>query len=140
MRPLRLARALLADLAVLDGQIRLCRAPLPQVLAESLAEGPGGEALWGPLLERLRSKDAARGLPWCWRKTVQALPPPLDRLLSPLGTLLPVGGERLAAAIEETREELTGYVREEAVRQAGQGRITAALCLSAACLLILVLI
>ena len=65
---------------------------------------------------------------------------PLDRLLAPLGPLLPEGGETLEAAIEETREELTGFVRAEAARQAGQGRITAALCLSGACLLILVLL
>jgi len=47
--------------------------------------------------------------------------------------------EALAAAIEETREELTRFLRAEQVRQAEQGRITAALCLSGACLLILVL-
>ena len=34
---------------------------------------------------------------------------------------------------------MTGYLRAEKARQAEQGRVTAALCLSGACLLILVL-
>ena len=135
--PLRLGRALLEDLAVLSCQVRVCRTPLPRVLSEHLAEGLGAVWLWRPLLERLGGEE---GLPRCWRAAVRALPPPLDRLLAPLGPLLPAGGERRAAAIEETREELTGFVRAEAARQAGQGRITAALCLSGACLLILVLL
>ena len=46
----------------------------------------------------------------------------------------------LAAAIEETREELTGFLREETARQAARSRITTALCLAGACLVILVLI
>ena len=64
----------------------------------------------------------------------------LGTVLAPLGPLLPAGGERLAAAIEETREELAGFLRAETARQASRGRVTAALCLSGACLLILVLI
>ena len=135
--PLRLGRALLEDLAVLSCQVRVCRTPLPRVLSEHLAEGLGAVWLWRPLLERLGGEE---GLPRCWRAAVRALPPPLDRLLAPLGPLLPEGGETLEAAIEETREELTGFVRAEAARQAGQGRITAALCLSGACLLSLVLL
>lgn len=135
--PLRLGRALLEDLAVLACQVRVCRTPLPRVLSEHLAEGLGAVWLWRPLLERLGGEES---LPRCWRAAVRALPSPLDRLLAPLGPLLPEGGETLEAAIEETREELTGFVRAEAARQAGQGRITAALCLSGACLLILVLL
>ena len=135
--PLRLGRALLEDLAVLSCQVRVCRTPLPRVLSEHLAEGLGAVWLWRPLLERLGGEE---GLPRCWRAAVRALPPPQDSLLAPLGPLLPEGGETLEAAIEETREELTGFVRAEAARQAGQGRITAALCLSGACLLILVLL
>ena len=135
--PLRLGRALLEDLAGEHRQVRVCRTPLPRVLSEHLAEGLGAVWLWRPLLERLGGEE---GLPRCWRAAVRALPPPLDRLLAPLGPLLPEGGETLEAAIEETREELTGFVRAEAARQAGQGRITAALCLSGACLLILVLL
>ena len=48
--------------------------------------------------------------------------------------------ETLEAAIEETREELTGFLREETARQAARSRITTALCLAGACLVILVLI
>ncbi len=135
--PVRVGRAILEDLAVVDYQIRACRTPLPDILEG--AQGLGADWLWRPLLERLQS-EGARGLPWCWHETVAALPPPLGRYLAPLGPLLPAGGGRLAAAIEETREELAGFLRAEAARQASQGRVTAALCLSGACLLILVLI
>jgi len=54
--------------------------------------------------------------------------------------MVPAGGACLSAAIEETREELTGFLREETARQAARSRITTALCLAGACLVILVLI
>jgi len=135
--PVQVGRAILDDLAVVGYQIRFCRSPLPDILEGT--QGPGADWLWRPLLERLRAQGE-RGLPWCWREAAEALPPPLGRYLAPLGPLLPAGGERLAAAIEETREELTGFLREETARQASKGRVTAALCLSGACLLVLVLI
>ena len=92
------------------------------------------------LLQARLERQETEGLPGCWARAAAGLPPPLDRYLAPLGAMVPAGGACLAAAIEETREELTGFVRAEAARQAGQGRITAALCLSGACLLILVLL
>jgi len=99
----------------------------PAKLASELLEAGGPEA-------------ADRTLPDCWAEAVSELPPPLDGYLASLGPLLPAGGERLAAAIEETREELTRFLRAEEARQASQGRVTAALCLSGGCLLILVLL
>ena len=131
--PMKLGRALLEDLAALDYQIRFQRLPLPAVLAGM--EGPGVRWLWRPLAEGLES-----GLAESWARAAAGLPPPLDRLLAPLGAMVPAGGACLAAAIEETREELTVFLREEAARQDRQGRLTAALCLSGASLLILVLI
>ena len=50
------------------------------------------------------------------------------------------GDETFSRAVEETREELTGYLRAETARQASQGRITMALCLAGAGLVILVLL
>ena len=138
MLPVRVGRALLEDLAVFSYQIRVRRTPLPELLEEVLAQGLGAEYLWRPLAERLAEEGAS--LPRCWRESVRTLPEPLGKLLLPLGPLLPAGGERLAAAIEETREELAGFLRAETARQASRGRVTAALCLSGACLLILVLI
>lgn len=133
--PVRLGRALLEDLAALDYQIRFCRTPLPALLAGM--EGLGACWLWRPLAEAL---ERSEGLPGCWASVSAGLPPPLDRYLAPLGGMVPAGGACLSAAIEETREELAGYLREETARQAQQGRVTAALCLSGACLLILVLL
>lgn len=136
--PLRLGRALLEDLAVFRYHIQVCRTPLPELLEEVLTEGPGADRLWRPL--RAVLKKERDSLPQCWSGAVRLLPPPLGKLLAPLGPLLPAGGEPLAAAIEETREELTRFLREETARQAAQSRITTALCLAGACLVILVLI
>ena len=49
-------------------------------------------------------------------------------------------GGALARAIDETREELTRYLRREQERQSMAARLTAAACLSGAALVILVLI
>lgn len=136
MLPLQIGQALLGDLAVLRHQICVRRAPLPLILEQELRDGAGAEALWRPLARDLE-RDA---LPRCWERAVAALPQPLERVLGPLGPLLPVGGEELEQAIEETREELTRVLRAERERQDMAGRLTAAVCLSGACLLILVLI
>ena len=138
MLPIRLGRALLNDLAVFRCQILVRRTPLPELLEEVLTEGPGADWLWRPLLGFL--SEERDSLPRCWRRAAGALPPPLGRILDPLGPLLPAGGEALERAIEETREELTGFLREESARQASQGRIATAMCLAGACLLILVLV
>ena len=134
---LALARALLEDLAVLECRVRLCRTPLPVLLAE--LEGPGAERFWRPLLERLEQAEGDT-LPQRWAAAAARLPEPLERILSPLGNIMGVGGARLEEAVEETREELAGFLREETARQADQGRIHAALCLSGTCLAVLVLL
>lgn len=136
--PLRVGQAVLADLAVLRYQVCVCRRPLPEICGGFPPDSLSVLLLWEPLGRRL-GDDAEETLPDCWARASAGLPPPLDGYLAPLGPLLAAGGERLAAAIEETREELTGYLRAETARQAEQGRVTAALCLSGACLLILVL-
>lgn len=137
--PVRLGRALLGDLAVLRCRICLGRSPLPQILEEDLRSGLGARWLWIPLKEAL-AQPGDGGLPGCWAGAVRTLPGHLAALLAPLGPLLPQGGERLGEAIEETREELAGFLRAETARQADRGRVTAALCLAGACLVILVLL
>jgi len=119
-------------------QIQVRRTPLPRLLAEVLTDGLGAERLWTPLSDLL-ARDGA-SLPDSWQTAVRNLPPPLDRLLAPVGPLLCAGGEPLARAVEETREELTSFLREETARQASRSRVTAALCLGGASLLILVLL
>ena len=113
--PLKIGRALLDDLAVLRCQICVRRMPLPQILEETLSEGMGAQWLWGPLSESFAGENS---LPQCWSRTVERLPDPLGRILAPLGQMLPQGGQRLGEAIEETREELSRFLRAETVRQA----------------------
>ena len=137
--PLRLGQALLVDLGVLASQICTARRPLPDILKTDLAAGLGARWLWGPLLTLL-SREEGRSLRDCWARAAGGLPSPLNSMLTPLGPLLPAGGQALERAIEETREELTRFLREERARQAAEGRLAAAVCLSGACFLILVLI
>ena len=137
--PIRVGRAIAADLAVLRLEICRRRAPLPQILEESLSRGAAAQWLWRPLEDLLR-RDGDRGLPQCWAAALEGLPEPLARSLAPLGPLLPQGGGQLEEAIEEAREELSRFLREESARQADGARVAAAVCLAGACLLILVLI
>ena len=134
---LMLARALLEDLSVLGSRIRLCRTPLPELLEE--LEGPGADRFWRPLSARLALAEGDT-LSRCWAAAAADLPEPLEQILAPLGALLSAGGAQLEKAVEETREELTGFLREETARQADQGRVHAALCLSGASLAVLVLL
>ena len=134
---LELTRALAEDLAALGCRVRICRTPLPELLEE--LKGPGAEKLWRPLLERLKRTEGET-LQECWIAAAAELPDPLKQIVTPLGAMISVGGVRLDEAVEETRKELTRFLREESVRQAGQGRIHAALCLSGACLAVLVLV
>ena len=134
---LALARALLEDLAELRYQVRVCRRPLPELLENM--EGPGAARFWRPLLESLREAEGA-ALSQCWSAAAEGLPDPLGRIITPLGAALSAGGGQLEEAVEETREELAGFLREETARQASQGRVHAALCLSGACLTVLVLL
>lgn len=138
MEPVETARALLEDLAVLRCQIEVCRTPMPELLRDMLSTGPGGALLWKPLGDMLAREGAY--LPDCWREAVGALPPPLNRMLAPIGPLLPEGGEALGEAVEETREELARFLQEETARQLEHSRVTAALCLAGASLVILVLL
>lgn len=139
MEPLRLAEALLEDLAVLKSRVCIGQLPLPRILARDLRESPGAAALWLPLSQALQN-GTAPSLPKIWQRQTASLPLPLGRILSPLGPLLGVGGGTLARAIDETREELAGFIRTERHKQAANQKISAALCFSGALLVILVLI
>lgn len=139
LMPLHLAEALSGDLALLKGRSCAGGLPLPAILERELTEGPGAAALWQPLLAALTQEEPP-ALPQLWRGLSDVLPPPLDKLLAPLGPLLTLGGQDLSRAIDETREELTGFIRAERQRQATAQRLCAALCFSGALLVILVLI
>ena len=130
---LRLARALREDLLALRTGVCLRRDSLPRIL-EELGRSPA-RALWDALAAGLREEGV---LPWT--RALEALPEPLGGILAPLGPLLAQGGGELAGAIEEAREELSGFLRTERERQAERSRVRAALSLAGACLAILVLI
>ena len=134
-----LGDAILCDLLVLKSRVCISCIPLPQIIERELAQGLASQQLWEPfhmlLLER---KD--KGVEACWKEITVQLPSPLDRLLAPLGSMLIRGGEPLERAINETREELTGFLRAERQRRVSADRLTAAFYLSGAGLLILVLV
>jgi len=133
-----LYRSLLQDLAVLGWNICVRRRSLPDIAATCFPSGAAAERFWLPLLRLLERQELP--LNECWRKTAAQLPEPLAGILSSLGELLGVGGNVLQGAIDETREELAGYLQERQRQEAQQGRLAAALCVSGALMLILVLL
>ncbi len=139
LAPLRLAEALLEDLAILKSGICTGQLPLPRILERDLAGSPAAEALWRPISLALQQRTAT-SFPCVWQQQASTLPLPLDRILRTPGSLLQEGGSNLARAIDETREELTGFIRTERQKQAASRKVSAALCFSGALLLILVLI
>lgn len=133
-----LYRSLLQDLAVLGWNICVRRRSLPDIAATCFSSGAAAERFWQPLLRLLERQELP--LTGCWRAATGQLPEPLAGILGPLGELLGVGGNVLQGAIDETREELSGYLRERQRQEAQQGRLAAALCVSGALMLILVLL
>ena len=126
--------ALAEALGYMETAIRWQRMPLPQVL-QTLARrencGPYFERVAGMLRSNIPLQDA-------WEKAFQDLPCGGGDILCRIA--LEGDGERLEGALRSAREELTALCRrrEEAERQ--QGRVRAAAVLSAACLVIILLL
>ena len=133
-----LYRCLLRDLSVLSWNICVRKRMLPDILATCFGDGPAARLFWNPLQGKLAQRR--ENLAESWRESAAALPDPLPQLMGALGDVVCVGGDVLRGAIEETREELTGLLHEQQQRAAQQGRLVAAICLSGALTLILVLI
>ncbi len=140
MLPLRLARALASDLAVLRCEICVSRRPVPVILERDLSRGMGAEYLWHPLSRLLREDGERMNMQNCWEAALAALPAPLMLCLLPLGPLLSNGGKSLEQAVDEVREELIRICRSEEERQAAQMKLSAALSISGACLAVLILL
>lgn len=135
---LQLIRALADDLALLRCQICIHRRPLPAILDGELRCGIGGEYLWMPLEELLqRSQGTVQS---CWEQAVGGLPDLIAQRLVPLGRLIPIGGEPLARAIDEVREELLVLAHEQRERQSVELRLSAAVCFSLAALFLIVFV
>jgi len=138
MQKLQLIRTLTEDLALLRCQICIHRRPLPAILDSELCHGSGGTYLWKSLAELLRRSEGT--VQTCWEKAVSGLPEEVAVRLVPLGRLLPVGGEPLARAIDEVREELVMLARERQERQSVELRLSAAVCFSVTALFLIIFI
>ncbi|MBR3704923.1 MAG: hypothetical protein IKM11_05505 [Oscillospiraceae bacterium] len=135
---LRLLREIADDLPLLQCRICVHRCALPRILAEDLGHGLSGRYLWLPLAADLTHTESS--FSECWDRVMDELPPLIAQRLSPLGTLLPVGGNVLESAIEEIHEQLVRLPCEQQKKQQVSLRISAAVCFSAAALFILVMI
>lgn len=135
---LQLIRALTEDLALLRCQICIHRRPLPMILDRELCHGIGSVYLWEPMAELLRRTEGT--VRSCWEQAVGELPGTAAQRLLPLGRLLTVGGETLAHAIDEVRDELLVLAREQQERQSVELRLSAAVCFSMAAFLLIVFV
>lgn len=138
MRTLRLLRAIADDLPLLQCRICVQRCSLPAIFSDDLCRGLSGRYLWTPLANRLARAEGT--FQACWDSTMDELPPIIAERLSPLGKLLPVGGDTLASAIEEVNRGLLLLAQEEQTQQKVRLQLSAAMYFSAATLFVLVFV
>ena len=115
-------------------EIRLARTPMP-LLLEYLAKDrcPDAAAFFSETAECLRRGES---LEESWRREVSRLPLPPEAL----GTALGGDEEEACKAISLAAYELAKHAEERAAERKGEDRRAAALCFSAAALLVILLI
>ena len=121
-------------------EIRMARTPLPLML-ERLASGCGPEA--GAFF-RAAASAAKQGerLPEAWKQAAEALPlPEADRMaVAALGEDLHGDEETICKAISLVTYQLTKALEESLRRKPEEDKRTAAVCLSGAALLVILLL
>ena len=131
---------LLSALRQMGEEIRLTRTSMP-LLLEYLAKDrcPDAAAFFSETAEALRRGES---LEETWRRKASRLPlPPEDiRTLEPLGAALGGDEEQACKAISLAIYELAKHAEERAVVRKTEDRQAAALCFSAAALLVILLI
>ena len=131
---------LLSSLRRMGEEIRMARTPLP-LLLERLASGCGPEA--GAFF-RAAASAAKQGerLPEAWKQAAEALPlPEADRMaVAALGEDLHGDEETICKAISLVTYQLAKALEESFRRKPEEDKRTAALCLSGAALLVILLI
>ena len=140
--PLRLARALASDLAVLRRTIVIDRRPIPEILERELNEGIGAEYFWEPF-RRMFSDDAdmlCASVRDRWQSAITHLPNEVAACLVSIGPHLTVGGDTFVRVVDEAREALLCIARDGEAKRSAQMRLSAAFCLSGACFLIMILL
>ena len=131
---------MLSALRQMGEEIRLARAPMP-LLLEDLAKPlcPDAAAFFNQTSEALRRGE---NLAESWQRELSCLPlPPEDiRALEPLGAAFGGDEEQACKAISRAVYELAKHAEERAAERKGEDRRAAALCFSAAALLVILLI
>ena len=127
--------AMLSDLSRLRREACAVRRPLPQILETALCPTPLTGRAWQALLLGLDEEGEM-----AWERFERAVPSCFAPALMPLGSHLATGGEDLARAIDETREELASHLHRERSERAQRTKLRCALSFSAAALVMLVLI
>ena len=121
-------------------EIRLDRTPMP-LLLEFLGKDrcPDTAAFFNQTAEELRRGE---NLAAAWKRELSCLPlPPEDiRALESLGTALGGDEEQACKAISQAVYELAKHAEERAAERKAEDRRAAALCFSAAALLVILLI
>ena len=131
---------ILSALRQMGEEIRLARTPMP-LLLEYLAKDrcPDAAAFFNQTAEALRRGE---NLAESWQRELACLPLPLEdiRALEPLGAALGGDEEQACKAISQTVYELAKHAEERAAERKAEDRRAAALCFSAAALLVILLI
>ena len=131
---------MLSALRQMGEEIRLARTPMP-LLLEYLAKGrrPDAASFFNKTAEELRRGESLKA---AWQRGISGLPlPPEDmRALEPLGAALGGDEEQACKALAQSVYELAKHAEERAAERNAEDRRAAALCFSAAALLVILLI
>lgn len=126
--------SLVGALGYMETAIRWQRMPLPQIF-QTLARRPH----CGPYFEKIvKMMQSDKPLHTLWENAFSDLPGHAGTILCRVE--LQGDGERLVGALQSAREELTELCRRREKADRQQGRVTGAAVLSAACLLIILLL
>ncbi len=126
--------SLAGALGYMETAIRWQRQPLPQIF-RTLAQRPN----CGPYFEKIaKSMQGDMPLHTLWENAFSDIPGDGGAILRRIE--LSGDGERLEGALRSAREALTELCRQRERADRQQGRVTGAAVLSAACLLIILLL
>jgi len=135
-----LLEELLSALAQMREEVRLRRTPMPYVM-ERIAKGrcPEVQALFRTMEEAIRRGEE---LPWVWRETVEELPLRRDDCAALAELSHDFGGdeEQICKGISLAMVELTKRLNEIKIQNPERGRRATALSISAAALLVILLV
>lgn len=123
------------NLEVLHRGIFRLQTPMQELFLQCREEGRFSAFFWDTLVKGLAAEEPFFPL---WERCCALLPPPYADLWRPLGDVLHMGARE--ELLLQTREELSGAVRDNRRQITEQNKLVTTLCLGCSLLLVILLI